>query len=296
MKAAFLNGFSLGPARCTSSARKSLCSCNESCFSPKLYRKRRVCERTRNRLECRLDANVKAQRLVPQWAENGAGAPLGSVHSVRDALVAEVVQVAGPDRGIFAMNEFQRESIASALDALERNNPTAAPVRELERKLVGKWRLVYTDRMILGWRRTQLYLTSNAKPGLVHLGEVTQTIHAPETTATTATSFHDVHIAASGCAENQVEFRIFGGIQGLYAVAAVYGTDAQDGMRVWVQSQSSSLQPAKFASMMNEQRQQTLKELFDPTGHLDVTYVDDSYRITRDDKGFVYLWERVPAI
>jgi hypothetical protein len=206
--------------------------------------------------------------------------------------VAQVVKVAGPDRGIFALNEFQRESIATALEVLERRNPTRAPVWELEAKLVGKWRLVYTDRMILGWRRTVLYLVPSAKPGLIHLGEVTQTICAPEETET---PFRGRSIALSGRAENQVEFRIFGGLQGHYAVTATYGTDALDGKRVWVKGESSSLEPTQFASMMNEQRQQTLMELFDPTGYLDVTYLDDTYRIVRDDKGFVYLWERMPA-
>jgi hypothetical protein len=290
MKAAFLSSFTLEPLLHTGCDRKELHSTQNRLALPALYGKRSPGRLARRTLHSVLDADVKAQRSGPRKPNNGDTSDLEQPQSASALFVSEIVKIAGPDRGIFALNEFERDAIASQLARLEKKNPTKAPLCELESKLLGTWRLVYTDRMILGRRRALLYLTSSAKPGLVHLGEVTQQIHAPEKVPA---QFHGAHVSETGRAENRVEFRVFGGIDGVYTVQAFYGADVSNSARVWIQGVSSSLQPANFVSIMNEQRQQVLKELFDPTGYLDVTFLDDVYRVTRDEKGFVYLWERI---
>lgn len=37
-----------------------------------------------------------------------------------------------------------------------------------------------------------------------------------------------------------------------------------------------------------------LLSIFNPEGYLDITYVDDQHRVGRDDKGNVFLLQRLP--
>ena len=54
------------------------------------------------------------------------------------------------------------------------------------------------------------------------------------------------------------------------------------------------LQEPKQLNALFEKNYDLLLSIFNPDGWLDITYVDEQHRLGRDDKGNVFLLERVP--
>lgn len=191
----------------------------------------------------------------------------------RQALLDAVAAV-GPDRGIFGLDAATRLAIDGLAVALEAASPVAAPLTRLGDLLDGRWRLLYTTLTILGRRRSRLSLSTASKSGFVSLGELYQNVDA-----------------AAGVAENVVQFRVMGRVGGTFAITASF--TPQSDRRVGVAATASSLSPPGLEKMLGE-NVGLLTQIFDPTGWLDVTYLDDEgYRLGRDDKGHLFVLQKV---
>jgi len=191
------------------------------------------------------------------------------------AALLDAIAAVGPDRGIFGVESATRSRIDALAAALEAATPTAAPVEHLSDVVDGRWRLLYTTLTILGRRRSQLSLSTAAKSGFVALGELYQNV-----------------AAADAVAENVVQFRVLGRVEGAFSMTATY--TPLSGTRVGVAATGSTLEPPGLAKMLGD-NVGLLAKIFDPTGWLDITYVDDAYRLGRDDKGHLFVLEKLAA-
>lgn len=191
----------------------------------------------------------------------------------RQALLDAVAAI-GPDRGIFGLDSATRASIDALAVAVETASPVAAPIARLDDLLNGRWRLLYTTLTILGRRRSRLSLSTASKSGFVSLGELYQNVDA-----------------AAGVAESVVQFRVMGRVEGAFSITATFTPQTEQ--RVGVAATGSSLTPPGLEKMLGE-NVGLLTQIFDPTGWLDVTYLDDQgYRLGRDDKGHLFVLQKV---
>lgn len=62
--------------------------------------------------------------------------------------------------------------------------------------------------------------------------------------------------------------------------------------RVDIKFENSTLVPEQLMSLF-QKNYDLLLSIFNPEGWLEITYVDDTLRVGRDDKGNVFLLERV---
>jgi len=62
--------------------------------------------------------------------------------------------------------------------------------------------------------------------------------------------------------------------------------------RVDIKFENSTLVPEQLLSLF-QKNYDLLLSIFNPEGWLDITYIDDTLRVGRDDKGNVFLLERV---
>jgi hypothetical protein len=62
--------------------------------------------------------------------------------------------------------------------------------------------------------------------------------------------------------------------------------------RVDIQFESSRLVPKQLLSLF-QKNYDLLLSIFNPEGWLEITYVDDTLRVGRDDKGNIFLVERI---
>lgn len=62
--------------------------------------------------------------------------------------------------------------------------------------------------------------------------------------------------------------------------------------RVDIQFESSRLVPEQLLSLF-QKNYDLLLSIFNPEGWLEITYVDDMLRVGRDDKGNIFLVERI---
>ena len=91
---------------------------------------------------------------------------------------------------------------------------------------------------------------------------------------------------------NTVEFSVsgLGMLRGSLTIKAAYTRASPT--RVDIDFLESTLEPQQLNKIF-EANYDMLLSIFNPQGHLDVTYVDDTHRIGRDDKGNVFFLERV---
>lgn len=179
---------------------------------------------------------------------------VGPVPTAERQALLDAVAAVGPDRGIFGLDSDTRASIDALAAAVEVASPVAAPIARLDDLLNGRWRLLYTTLTILGRRRSRLSLSTASKPGFVSLGELYQNVDA-----------------ATGVAESVVQFRVMGRVEGAFAITASF--TPQSDRRVGVAATGSSLTPPGLEKMLGE-NVGLLTQIFDPTGWLDVTYLD----------------------
>eukprot|EP00252_Welwitschia_mirabilis_P009896 TRINITY_DN2282_c0_g1_i3.p1 TRINITY_DN2282_c0_g1~~TRINITY_DN2282_c0_g1_i3.p1 ORF type:complete len:274 (+),score=52.44 TRINITY_DN2282_c0_g1_i3:154-975(+) len=175
----------------------------------------------------------------------------------------------GLSRGIFGVPSAKKQEIECLINLLEESNPLPNPTDNLH-LVDGQWRLLYSTVTILGSKRTKLGLR-----GLVTLGDILQTINTKE-----------------GKAQNIVGFTV----AGLATVSGEFIIDASfeiaNSKRVNIKYEKSRITPEKLFNLLR-MNYNLILSIFNPEGWLDINYMDESIRICRDDKGNIFLLERI---
>ncbi|KAG2442449.1 hypothetical protein HXX76_002535 [Chlamydomonas incerta] len=193
------------------------------------------------------------------------------VQGIKQQLTAELE---GLDRGIFGVPAAKKARILALISELEQHNAQKAPTSDLE-LVKGDWRLLYSTITITGAKRTKLGLRE-----FVKLGEFTQHIDT-----------------ADSLAVNRIEFCVSGlsSLRGSLTIRANYGVASPQ--RVDISYLDSALVPAQLQKIF-EANLDLLLSVFNPEGHLDITYLDPqpaapgAWRVGRDNKGNVFLLQR----
>ncbi len=196
---------------------------------------------------------------------------------------------AAPDRGVYGLPSEQKEAILAAIAELEKlgegeeegeddeNSSEKQPFSVAERLplLAGSWRVLFSTVTITGSKRVKLGLKS-----AVTLGDLIQTIDPEGSTATNEVAF---------------ELRFLGGGAGkgsLRLDASFSATGADHPRRVDISLSSAALTPPALDSLLG-QHMALLLSIFNPEGWLETTFADERLRVGRDDKGRVFVLERV---
>ncbi|XP_058226236.1 fibrillin-5, chloroplastic isoform X1 [Rhododendron vialii] len=182
------------------------------------------------------------------------------------AVLYEAIQ--GINRGIFGVPSAKKSEIEGLVKQLETRNPTPEPTLFLE-KVGGCWKLIYSTITILGSKRTKLGLRD-----FISLGDFLQTIDVAE-----------------GKAVNVIMFNVRGLnlFNGQLKIEASFKTASKS--RVDIKYSNSTITPDQLMNVFRK-NYDLLLSIFDPEGWLEITYVDDSLRIGRDDKGNIFILER----
>lgn len=188
------------------------------------------------------------------------------------ALRECIARSAGEERGIFKLDAARRAEIAALVAEAEAVNPVADPAANGAKAVEGAWRLLYTTLTILGRRRVALAIGTSEKPGFVNLGEFYQVVDCERSES-----------------RNIVVFKMALGGSGTFTIRAGYESISDS--VVAVETESSVLSPAKLEQLLGSNIG-LLSEIFDPTGLLDITYLDMDLRIGRDNKGNLFVLER----
>ncbi|KAK3024941.1 hypothetical protein RJ639_042945 [Escallonia herrerae] len=174
----------------------------------------------------------------------------------------------GINRGIFGVPSAKKSEIEDLVELLESQNPLPDPTLHLE-KVGGCWKLVYSTITILGSKRTKLGLRD-----FITLGDSLQIIDVAEGKAVNVIKF------------NARGLNLFNGrltIEASFKIASK--------SRVDISYNSSTITPEQLMNLFRK-NYDLLLGIFNPEGWLEITYVDDSLRIGRDDKGNIFILER----
>ncbi|KAL4583005.1 hypothetical protein LXL04_007569 [Taraxacum kok-saghyz] len=174
----------------------------------------------------------------------------------------------GYNRGIFGIPSEKKCEIENMVKVLESLNPTPHPTLDLN-KLGGCWKLIYSTITILGSRRTKLGLRD-----FISLGDFLQII--------------DI---SKGKAVNEIMFNVRGLnlFSGKLIIEASFKISSKS--RVDISYNTSTIIPDQLMNMFRK-NYDILLGIFNPDGWLEITYVDDTLRIGRDDKGNIFILER----
>ncbi|KAL9459361.1 hypothetical protein AB3S75_002707 [Citrus x aurantiifolia] len=236
---------------------------------------------------------IKSNRLIPathSWtkstsfrsiytakvAEQSSGL-IGDDRETRDSsdkrtltqIKTELLQVVqGINRGIFGVPSAKKSEIEALVELLESQNPTPHPTANLD-KVGGTWKLVYSTITILGSKRTKLGLRD-----FITLGDFFQSI--------------DV---AKGKAVNVIKFNVRGLnlLNGQLTIEASFKIASKS--RVDIAYDNSTITPEQLMNMFRK-NYDLLLGIFNLDGWLEISYVDDTMRIGRDDKGNIFILER----
>lgn len=195
---------------------------------------------------------------------------IGHVHTTVEAIKAELLaEIDGTDRGIAGVQAEKKRTICDLIARLEEAQPAVGITSELSR-LEGNWKLVFSTIAITGKRRTKLGLRQ-----FIRLGDFTQSIDLDQTLAT-----------------NKVEFSVTGvGVfRGNLTIQASFQVVGPQ--RVKIEFDKATLEPRQLQALF-DQNYDLLLSIFNPAGWLDITFVDGRHRTGRDDKGNVFLLERL---
>ncbi|KAI8018045.1 hypothetical protein LOK49_LG04G01621 [Camellia lanceoleosa] len=174
----------------------------------------------------------------------------------------------GINRGIFGVPSAKKSEIEGLVKLLESMNPTPDPTLFLD-KLGGCWKLVYSTITILGSKRTKLGLRD-----FISLGDFFQTIDVSQ-----------------GKAINAIVFNVRGLnlFNGQLKIEASFNIASNS--RVDIKYCNSTITPNQLMNVFRK-NYELLLDIFNPEGWLEITYVDDTLRIGRDDKGNIFILER----
>lgn len=174
----------------------------------------------------------------------------------------------GINRGVFGVTSAKKREIEDLVLILEANNPTPNPALSLD-KVSGCWKLIYSTITILGSKRTKLGLRD-----FINLEDFLQIINIAEGKAVNVIKF-----SARG-------LNLFNGqltIQASFSVASP--------TRVNIKYDNSEVSPQQLMNLFKK-NYDLLLGIFNPEGWMEITYVDDTMRIGRDDKGNIFILER----
>eukprot|EP01026_Neomeris_dumetosa_P041605 TRINITY_DN3451_c0_g1_i2.p1 TRINITY_DN3451_c0_g1~~TRINITY_DN3451_c0_g1_i2.p1 ORF type:complete len:235 (-),score=27.32 TRINITY_DN3451_c0_g1_i2:407-1111(-) len=200
-------------------------------------------------------------------AEGAVATTTPTLQNVQESLSSLIKNT---NRGIFGTQLETKKEILELVQQLEDNNPLKQPAKDLH-KLNGKWILLWSTIAIQGAKRTKLGLRE-----FVQIGQMAQIIDNERSLAT-----------------NEVEFNLAGmaAFSGCFTIVAEYKVVSDQ--RVEIKFVESTLEPSTLQEIF-EQNYDLLLSIFNPEGWLDITYVDDYWRIGRDDKQNVFILTRAP--
>lgn len=176
----------------------------------------------------------------------------------------------GINRGIFGTTSAKKAEILGLAELLESRNPTPNPTDNLVDKVHGTWKLVYSTISILGVKRTKLGLRD-----FITLGDFLQTVDVAKEKAVNVIKFNA---------------RGFKMLNGQLTIEASYKIASKT--RVDITLVNSTVTPDQLMKLF-QKNYDLLLAIFNPSGWLDITYVDESMRIGRDDKGNIFILERI---
>ncbi|KAL3691078.1 hypothetical protein R1sor_004729 [Riccia sorocarpa] len=189
--------------------------------------------------------------------------------SLQDAKCKIFQSLEGVNRGIFGVPAAKKKEIEDLISTLESMNPAQRPTDDLT-IVKGEWRLLYSTITVLGVKRTKLGLRD-----FIQLGDFLQIINVDQNVAVNKIGFNVAGI---------------GMLNGALTIEATYTVTSPT--RVDIKYKTSVIQPKQLFSLF-QKNYDMLLSIFNPEGWLEITYVDDTLRIGRDDKGNVFLVERV---
>ncbi|KAL0350419.1 UNVERIFIED_CONTAM: Fibrillin protein 5 [Sesamum radiatum] len=163
----------------------------------------------------------------------------------------------------------KKAEIEELVELLESQNPTPKPTQCLE-KVAGSWKLIYSTITILGSRRTKLGLRD-----FITLGDFCQSINVAERGKVNVIKF-----SAKG----------LNLLSGQLTVDASFKIATES--RVDISYNKSVITPEQLMNVFRK-NYDLLLGIFNPEGWLEITYVDGSLRIGRDDKGNMFILERL---
>ncbi|KAL1806482.1 hypothetical protein ACET3Z_029550 [Daucus carota] len=174
----------------------------------------------------------------------------------------------GINRGIFGVPMEKKTEIEDLVKLLESQNPTPDPTQNLK-KVAGCWKLLYSTIRILGSKRTKLGLRD-----FISLADFLQIIDVAE-----------------GKAVNVIKFNARGLnlLNGKLTIEATFKVASKS--RVDISYKNSRITPDQLMNLFRK-NYDILLGIFNPEGWLEITYVDDSLRIGRDDKANIFILER----
>lgn len=202
----------------------------------------------------------------PQPQARAVGSYEAALGDAKDALYAALE---GMNRGIFGMTSEKRSEIHALVELLESKNPTPEPTDKLQDKVDGCWRLVYSTISILGKKRTKLGLRD-----FISLGDFFQMIDVKEEKAVNVIKF---------------SARALKILSGQLTIEASYKITTKT--KVDITLDSSTITPDQLMNIF-QKNYDMLLAIFNPEGWLEITYVDESLRIGRDDKANIFVLER----
>ncbi|WJZ86393.1 hypothetical protein VitviT2T_005852 [Vitis vinifera] len=214
------------------------------------------------------DQDIVVKEEEEEDEQEGASSDDRTIANVKADLY-QAVQ--GINRGVFGVPSAKKSEIEALVKLLESQNPTPEPTLNLD-KVNGWWKLVYSTITILGSKRTKLGLRN-----FITLGDFLQIIDVEEAKAVNVIKFNA---------------RGFNFLNGELKIEASFKIASKS--RVDIKYDSSTITPDKLMNVF-KQNYDLLLGIFNPEGWLEITYLDDSMRIGRDDKGNLFILERSEA-
>ncbi|GJN27653.1 hypothetical protein PR202_gb15694 [Eleusine coracana subsp. coracana] len=200
-----------------------------------------------------------AAAVPPEQSSLSLAGTAAAYETVGDVKAALYRALEGADRGIFGMTSAKRSEIHGLVELLESRNPTPEPTANLQEKVDGCWKLIYSTISILGKKRTTLGLRD-----FISLGDFLQIIDVKEV------------ILLSTLIANVRNF--------LTTYSFLF-------QRVDIKLESSTITPEQLMNIF-QKNYDLLLAIFNPEGWLEITYVDESLRVGRDDKENIFVLER----
>lgn len=176
-------------------------------------------------------------------------------------------ELEGINRGIFGVKRSKAETIQEIAKDIERMG-RFFPGKPLD-QVDGTWKVLYSTISIMGSKRTKLGLR-----GFLQLSDIYQDIDMKNKVA-----------------RNRITFRAPGLNGSVGALNLTASFEAITDARVQVELTGATLDPEQLRAIF-ERNYDMLLEVFNPTGWLEITYVDEKYRIGRDDKDNLFILER----
>lgn len=213
--------------------------------------------------------NLKQTRSVNGVSGTDVFKAAPEFESVDEIKAALKNSLQGLNRGIFGVEAKRKAEIEKLLKLLEGQNTVSNLTENLE-MVDGQWRLLYSTISILGSKRTKLGLRD-----FITLGEFIQTVDVKKKKA-----------------QNKICFSVtgLGMLSGELVIEASYTIASPQ--RVDIQFKRSTIVPEKLLNLFKK-NYDLLLSIFNPEGWLEITYLDNTTRIGRDDKGNMFLLERV---